>query len=491
MSTGNDNEIKKQDENSYRSILKGTSLFGGVQIFQILVNLVRGKFVAMFLGTAGMGIYSLFNASANTICQFSSLGLNMAFTREFAAAKEDPSRLGALTKVAKAMITAGGTLGALFCLIFAPWLSQVTFGSPDYTWQFMLLAAMVWLNVIGGAKLSMIQGLHKVKILSKASVLGSVIGLFTAVPLYYFIGAKGIVPGMVILYLCIYIFNSVALRRCVPRHRGKLYWKEHLPLMRSLVGTGVILMVSMLLGSASVYLLNLFIRTTGGVDNVGLYSAANSLTNQYAGLVFTAISLDYFPRLSAIRDDRAKFNEVVNRQMEIVSLIATPAALLVFATAPLIIRLLLTESFLPITPLMRWMGMGILLKALSFPMGYISFARDSRKVFFWLEGVALNVLYLLMGCLGYYFFGLIGLGYAMVAEYSLIILIYLVSNRLLFAYRINAGALRASGAAILLGAAGFVASFASDSRLSISLLILVITISLVHSYFRLRALLKK
>ena len=47
---------KNKDENSYRSILKGTSVFGGVQVFQILINMVRGKFVALFLGPDGMGV---------------------------------------------------------------------------------------------------------------------------------------------------------------------------------------------------------------------------------------------------------------------------------------------------------------------------------------------------------------------------------------------------------------------------------------------------
>ena len=58
---------EKKDKNSYRSILKGTSIFGGVQIFQIAVNLIRGKFVAMFLGPTGMGISSLFNSSGQKI----------------------------------------------------------------------------------------------------------------------------------------------------------------------------------------------------------------------------------------------------------------------------------------------------------------------------------------------------------------------------------------------------------------------------------------
>lgn len=47
---------KFQDENSYSTILKRISAFGGVQAFNILVTLVRGKFVALFLGPEGMGL---------------------------------------------------------------------------------------------------------------------------------------------------------------------------------------------------------------------------------------------------------------------------------------------------------------------------------------------------------------------------------------------------------------------------------------------------
>ncbi len=76
---------KNKDENSYRSILKGTSVFGGVQVFQILINMVRGKFVALFLGPDGMGVSALLTSATGTVQQFGSLGLNLAIVKEVAA----------------------------------------------------------------------------------------------------------------------------------------------------------------------------------------------------------------------------------------------------------------------------------------------------------------------------------------------------------------------------------------------------------------------
>ena len=55
--------MPKTDNNSYRHILKYMGIFGGVQGLNILMSIVRNKVVAVLLGTAGMGLISLFNAT--------------------------------------------------------------------------------------------------------------------------------------------------------------------------------------------------------------------------------------------------------------------------------------------------------------------------------------------------------------------------------------------------------------------------------------------
>lgn len=62
-------------ENSYRSIMRGMSAFGSVQVLQIVINVVRGKFVALLLGPEGMGISQLLVSSTNTLKQVASCGL--------------------------------------------------------------------------------------------------------------------------------------------------------------------------------------------------------------------------------------------------------------------------------------------------------------------------------------------------------------------------------------------------------------------------------
>ena len=444
-------------ENSYRSILKGTSLFGGVQIFQILINLIRGKFVAILLGPAGMGINSLFTSTNNALVQASSLGLNLAYSKEVASARsEDPSRLNSVVSSAIHAMRGASLLGALFCILFSGWLSEFTFGSREYAWQFMMLAVGVLLSVSANGKLAILQGLHRVRILSKASLVGGLTGLLGGVPLYYFFGRQGIVPAIVLLALTTWIFYTFALRRAITDRREAFSRRSHWPAIRRMLALGVVMMATTLAATAAIYLLNVIIRALGSVDDVGLFGAANSITNQYSSVVFAAMSMDYFPRLAAIASDKKKMSEIACRQLEIVGLLIAPAALLLIVTAPGVIRLLLSEAFMQTESLMRWMAVGIMLKALSFPLGYMSFARGDKRFFFWLEGMFANILFLTCSAGGYALCGLIGLGYGMVVENLICLSVYCIVTRKRYGFRFSSSALSESGAAVLLTVAGFI-----------------------------------
>lgn len=483
------NEAK--NDNGYRSILKGTSIFGGVQLFQIVVNLIRGKFVAMFLGPEGMGVASMFNSSANTLTQLSSLGLNLAFVKETAASKDDPARLATVCAAASWLMRMTALIGALACALLAPVLSRISFGSEAYSWQFTALSVTVFLTVAANGKLAILQGLHEVKILSTTSIAGALSGLLAGVPLYYFFGTKGIVPAMTILAATTWGFYSYGLRRAVPDRGPRFSLRQQTPLIRHMLTMGVILLASSLINTLCTYLINVFVRTHGNLADVGLFNAANSITLQYAGVVFTAMAMDYFPRLTAAAGDKARMGGVVDRQMEIVALVATPLTILIIATAPIVIRILLTPEFLPTTGLMRWLGLSILLKATAYPLGYITFAKDNKRLFFWLEAVVCNALYIGLSIGFYSRYGLMGLGYAAVTEQAVCVLIYLMVNYRTYGFLPSRKATAETLAGLSFGTAGFCASVLTDGVLSYCLMAGVSLTCTVRSLLILRTRLRE
>lgn len=467
-------------ENNYKNILKGTMAFGGVQFFQIIINLIRGKFVALFLGPHGMGISSLYNVAGNTLCQFASLGLNLAIVKEIAVNKEDKESLTRIVALSRKLILSTAILGALICIIFSPLLSKLTFGTSEYTFGFMALAIMVFFSVLGNGEMSILQGLHYVRPLSLASLIGACIGLIGGVPLYYFYGTSGIVPAMIILSVSMFIFYYYSIHRNISFDKVKIIIKDNKEIIRNLISMGLTLLAGAMLGTVTNYALNSIIRILGSIENVGLFQAANSVTNQYVGMIFTAMALDYFPRLTAASNDNVKMCEIVNRQIEIVLILISPLVCILILTAPFIIQLLLTDSFYSILPLMRWMGLGIIFRALSFPMGYISFSKGNKKLFLWIEGITGNAFNLIIGGLMYYLFGLIGLGISIVIVYIIMTVIYYLTNHHYYNYNIDLRIIKDSLMFISPVVLVFIASFIEINWLSYSIMgIISILISII------------
>lgn len=482
--------MKPKEENSYRSILRGTSLFGGVQVFNILTGLVRGKLVAIFLGPAGMGISALFSTAGATIQQFASLGLNLAIVKEVSSTRDDSGALAATLAAARRLILLTALLGAIVCFAASPLLSRWSFGNSDYTAGFMLLSAMVFFAIAGAGELSVLQGMRQVKRLSLASLVGGLAGLCIGVPLYAFFGERGIVPALIAVPLSTSLFYLYALRRSNLPRPAPFSMREHRTIAGRLIGLGMVLMAGALLGTLTNFLINTFVRHFGSVDTVGLYQAANSITNQYVGVVFSAMSLDFFPRLTAVASDNRRITAVVNRQIEIVVYILTPLVVALILTAPLIIRLLLTDDFLEIMPLMRWMGLGVLLRGIIYPMGYITFAKDNRRLFFWLEGVTGNLLNLVLSCSLFFFFGIDGLGMSLVASCGLTFFIYLGVNRRQYGYGLSRKAALLIAASLAAGTASFAATMIADQALSIALIAAILIGSAAFGFFNLRRALR-
>ena len=170
---------------------------------------------------------------------------------------------------------------------------------------------------------------------------------------------------------------------------------------------------------------------------MGFFQSCNTMTSQYSAIVFTAMAMDYLPRLSAAAGDNKKMCGIVNRQIEVVGLLIAPVACAVIFLAPFVIELFQTKSFLVATPLLRLLALAVVVRALMYPLGYIVFAKDNRRLFFWMESVGANTLTLCLTCGGYLFFGLTGLGLAAIADCSICLCVYIWVNKRLYGYSIS------------------------------------------------------
>ena len=310
---------------SYRSIFKATSLFGGVQVYQIVIGILRSKFIALLLGPTGMGIQGLYQSAIDMIKNLTSLGLEQSAVRDVSEANNsnDSLRVARTIGVVQRLVWITGLLGLLVTLFLSPTLSTITFGNTDYTWGFALLSITLLLNQICSGQKVVLQGLRHLKYLAKSSAIGATIGLVLSIPLYYWMGLKSIVPTMIItsfisLALTWYYSNKLNIKNEI------VGIKESFNEGKSMMRMGFALSVSGILVTLSAYILRWFIRQDSGIDEVGLFSAGFMISNTYVGMIFNAMATDYYPRLAAVNKNNKQCSDLINRQAEIAVLIISP-----------------------------------------------------------------------------------------------------------------------------------------------------------------------
>lgn len=408
-----------EQQTAYRQIMKATSIFGGVQVFYILIGLIRSKFVAVLLGPTGMGVAGLLAATTGMIAGLTNFGLATSAVKDISAAHGTGNtvRVSTVVTVFRRLVWITGILGAFISLALAPWLSQVTFGNRDYTYAFILISVTLLLNQISSGQGALLQGMRQIGYLAKSGMIGSVLGLFTTVPLYYFYGIKGIVPGIIVtsgtsLLLTWYFARKLSIKHVyVSKVRTIAEGKGMLKM-------GFLISLSGLIATGTSYIVRIFISNTGGVDQVGLYNAGFALINTYIGMVFAAMSTDYYPRLSAVAHDNYKSRTVINQQAEVALLILAPMIMVFLVFINWIVIILYSSKFIPVNNMILYAALGIFFKACSWSIAFVFLAKGASKLYFWNELVT-NIYLLALNLVGYMFWGLTGLGISFLIAYIL------------------------------------------------------------------------
>lgn len=482
--------MEERIDNSDRSLIKGISLFGGVQIFQVLISVIRGKFVALLLGPDGMGINTLFNSAQNTVQIFGSLGLNLAIVREISANRDNEEKFSKTVAVALRLIFRSAVFGAFICFALAPLLSLVTFGTYNQTVSFLALSLSLFFSIAAAGKLSVLQGLHQVRRISRSSLVSAIVGLVVGVPLYWLFGTDGIVPAIIGMSASMYFFYSYTLKKCKVPYQESIKLGDHKPLIKKLLSIGLILVIGNFVTTGCTYCINLFVRTIGNINDVGLFQAANSITMQYIGVVFSAMAVDYLPRLSRNITDNTYVSDLANRQISLLSYIVSPIVCGLILTAPILIRFLLTPEFEEITELIRWMGVGVMLRAINYPLGYITFAKNNKRVYMGVEVIFYNIVNLTLSFTGYYYFGLIGLGAAIIANGVIGIVTDYILQRKLYSFRFTKSTIMSLITAIAFTITVFLVSYL-ESFVSYYIMTALFLGSLSVSILKIRAGIKK
>ena len=414
---------------AYQQILKATSIFGGVQVINIFISIIRSKFIAVLLGPIGIGISGMLTATTGIIAGLTNFGLGTSAVRDISAAFEsgNTKRIAIVSNVLNRWVWITGLLGMSLTLLLSPLLSYLSFGNYDYTIAFLGLSITLLINQLSSGQVIVLQGSRKISLLAKANLAGSLIGLFTTIPLYYVWGIDGIVPAIVITAF-VSLVISYYFKKKIEIEKVRVSKIRSLAEGKIMLKMGFLISISGFMTLGFSYLVRLFIAHEGNISEVGLYNAGFTIISTYVSLIFTAMGTDYYPRLSAVAHDTKKANVTINDQIEIALIILGPVIVAFILFIHWVIRLLYSDHFLIVNTMIVWASLGMFFKVVSWSIGYYFLAKGASKFFFWNELIS-NIYITLFNIIGYSYWGLSGLGYAFVLSYFVHLLqVFLFAN---------------------------------------------------------------
>ncbi len=476
----------KKTTDSYSHVLKYTGIFGGVQGLNIVVSLVRNKLVAVLLGPNGMGLVSLFNTTVNFISQATNFGISFSAVKHVSELFErgDEEAIAHFVKVVRGWSLLTALIGMLVCIVAGPLLSSYTFAWGDHTLHFILLSPAVGLLAITGGETAILKGARQLRSLAIIQIYTVLSALLISIPIYYFFNQAGIVPVIVLMAMVSMLLTIRHSYRLYPlRLRGA---KGILGEGMAMVRLGVAFVVAGVLGSGAEMLIRSYLNVvTGDLDVVGLYNAGFMLTITYAGMVFSAMETDYFPRLSSVNNDVTALSLTVNRQIEVSLLIVSPMLAALIIALPILIPLLFSSKFLPMVGMAQVAVFAMYVKAITLPISYITLAKGDSVGYMVLEAIY-DVILVLLIIFGYRQWGLFGTGVALSLSYVFDILFVGAYTYWRYHYRVSMQVLQYAGIQFTLGICVYIVTLVDNPLIYwllgtlICLASLLVSLSILH-----------
>lgn len=403
----------KEKGTTYGHVIKYTGLFGGVQGITMLMSIVRNKLVAMLLGPEGVGLINIYNNIIKLVAHSTNFGLDFSAVKHIAELDENGKKEDVIhyASVVRTWCLAVGLFGAFICIICSRLISNLTFECDDYTSSLILLSPSVTLLAISGGELAILKGTKELKKVALSSVFASISTLLICIPIYYYLGIKGVVISLVITTGLATIIQLSFSRKVIPWHTSifsKNTYMDGFPMIR--LGIGYI--IAGIFGQGADYIIRRFILLYGGLEDVGFYNSGYVMAVSYASLVFVAIEADFFPRLTGAKDDIKKQNETVNQQIEVCAVLISPILVLFVTTLPLIVVILFSSEFTNTVPIATCASFFMFFKALTLPAAYLSLAHGDSKMYMITE-LIYDVLIAVIIPLAYIEWGLTGAGFAL------------------------------------------------------------------------------
>ncbi|HEX7730037.1 MAG TPA: oligosaccharide flippase family protein [Terracidiphilus sp.] len=406
-----------------KSIFRATAILSGSSAVSIVLGLVSSRILASVLKPAGYGYYGLLQSFVLVGSIFVGMGVATGVVRLGATAAKEKNyeTMAALCGGAWLLLGALTIPVLLLMVLFRTQLSTWALGTPDHGGDMIVMVGTLLFTVALNLQNGILNAWHRVEALATYGIVNSFFNAGAPVLCVLLWKGKGIAPGVLLGGVLGWMASRFFLYRSVGRLPVKASFKDRIAAARKLIGFGIPYVASYTAGQGVTLAMPMVVVHLLDAEGVGYYKAASAIAVSYLSFLVTAMTQDYYPRISSVREQPQAMVELINEQTRLIMLLAAPVILFTLALVPYIVPLLYSRRFMPSSDILEWQLIGDLFKFSSWTLSYAILARCKPTVYLMTETFN-GVVTLTCTWLAVRSFGLQGLGIGFIASTLLYLL---------------------------------------------------------------------
>ena len=398
-----------------------------VTISRLVSGLVINKFVAIFIGPAGLAVigqFQNFSSIAMTAAQGGTTQGVIKLTSEYKSKGENNELISLLGSASRLILLCSCVTG-IGIILLSGYFSNLVLNSNKYQFIFVIYGLVIPLFSINTFLLSILNGMSYLKDWAYIAIVQSFYGILITSILIYFLSLEGALIAMatnqsVVLFFTIWRLKRKAEAQAILKLKNLLAPLSYQKLLKILKFSLMSLTSAIMVPGSLLYIRD-YIASQIGTMEAGYWQGMWYISSMTIMIITTTLTTYYLPKLSGILEKKELTKEIVKCSLIILPITGV-LCLTIFLLKDIIILVLFSEEFMPMRPLFQWQLIGDFIKITSFMIGYITIAKAMTKTFLALEVFGtLSLIGLSIVLID--IFGLIGVTYAYALNYSLYLLV--------------------------------------------------------------------
>ena len=361
-------------------------------LIKIVIGYVSSKVIAIFVGPSGMALVGNLRNFLTTTEAFATLGFENGVVKYVAEHKEENEKLRTTLTTVFTTVLVSCILISLTLIIFSGYFNTLLFRGFHYRFIFMALALALPFYVGNTFLVATINGLGKFKKVVYINSIGSLLGLLVSIVLIFKLKTEGallsiiLTPSLLFFVSFFFVNKEVAVFEAV---HSKFYSFKTL---QSFSSYSLMALVAAVIGPMVYLAVRTHVIATIGVQEAGYWEAMSRLSSYYFLFVSSILGLYFLPKMAVSQNNTETKKLFWSYYRNIIPLFLAGLILLYFLR-DIVIQLLFTKAFLPVSKLFFWQLIGDFFKACSFVLGYQFYAKKLTKAFVVTEACSHTILY--------------------------------------------------------------------------------------------------